>query len=152
MKALLQRVSRASVSVHGNRIGSIDAGILALIGFGRRDSEDDLRWMARKIRELRIFPDESGNMNLSLADTRGKLLVVSQFTLHADTRKGRRPSFVKAADPEKAELLYMLFIEICSQGGVTVEQGRFGEMMEVELVNDGPVTLMIDSPSERNSN
>jgi len=151
MKAILQRVSRASVSVHGNRIGSIDAGILALIGFGRNDSEEDLRWMARKIRELRIFPDGSGNMNLSLADTRGKLLVVSQFTLHADTRKGRRPSFVRAADPRKAELLYMLFVEICSQGGVAVEQGRFGEMMEVELVNDGPVTLMIDSPSERNS-
>lgn len=152
MKALLQRVSRASVSVHGNRIGSIDAGILALIGFGRNDSEEDLRWMARKIRELRIFPDGTGNMNLSLADTRGKLLVVSQFTLHADTRKGRRPSFVRAADPGKAELLYMLFIEMCSQGGVAVEQGRFGEMMEVELLNDGPVTLMIDSPSERNSN
>jgi len=152
MKALLQRVSRASVSVHGNRIGSIDAGILALIGFGRNDSEEDLRWMARKIRELRIFPDGTGNMNLSLADTRGKLLVVSQFTLHADTRKGRRPSFLRAADQGKAELLYMLFIEMCSQGGVAVEQGRFGEMMEVELLNDGPVTLMIDSPSERNSN
>lgn len=152
MKALLQRVSRASVSVNGNRIGSIDAGILALIGFGRSDSEDDLRWMARKIRELRIFPDGSGNMNLSLVDTRGKLLIVSQFTLHADTRKGRRPSFLRAADPEKAELLYLLFVELCSQGGVIVEQGSFGEMMEVELVNDGPVTLMIDSPSERNRN
>ena len=150
MKALLQRVSRASVSIHGSCIGSIDSGILALVGFGRNDSEEDLKWMARKNRELRMFPDENGNMNLSLVDTHGKLLVVSQFTLHADTRKGRRPSFLRAADPEKAELLYMLFVEICSQGGVAVEQGRFGEMMEVELLNDGPVTLMIDSPSERN--
>ena len=130
-------------------LGAIGRGILALIGFGHGDTEDDLRWMSRKIRELRVFPDEQGNMNLSLQDVAGELLVVSQFTLHANTRKGRRPSFIGAADPSMAELLYNLFVQICVEGGLTVQQGSFGAMMNVELVNAGPITIMIDSPSER---
>jgi D-tyrosyl-tRNA(Tyr) deacylase len=149
MKALLQRVSSASVRIDGMIRGSIEAGILALVGFGHRDTEEDLRWMARKVRELRIFPDGRGNMNLSLEDIGGELLVVSQFTLHASTRKGRRPSFVGAAPPGRAEMLYGLFVQMCREGGLTVRQGVFGAMMEVELVNDGPVTVMVDSPSER---
>ena len=149
MKALLQRVSTASVRIDGIVRGSIGRGILALVGFGHGDTEEDLRWMAHKVRQLRIFPDSDGNMNRSLQDVSGELLVVSQFTLHANTRKGRRPSFVGAADPTAAEMLYGLFVRICSESGLTVRQGVFGAMMEVELVNDGPVTIMVDSPSER---
>jgi D-tyrosyl-tRNA(Tyr) deacylase len=151
MRALIQRVSGASVHVDDETVGSIGRGILALVGFGHMDTEDDLHWMSRKISDLRVFPDEQGNMNLSLQDVAGELLVVSQFTLHANTRKGRRPSFIGAADPSTAELLYRLFVQICSGSGLTVQQGSFGAMMKVELVNDGPVTIMIDSPSERTS-
>lgn len=149
MKALIQRVSSASVQIDDEIIGAIGRGILALVGFGHDDTEDDLRWMSCKIRELRVFPDRQGNMNLSLQDVAGELLIVSQFTLHANTRKGRRPSFLGAADPSMAELLYKLFVQICGEGGLIVRHGSFGAMMNVELVNDGPVTIMIDSPSER---
>jgi D-tyrosyl-tRNA(Tyr) deacylase len=149
LKALVQRVSRASVSSEGTVTGSIGKGLLVLVGFGQQDTETDLRWMARKILELRIFPDPNGDMNLSVQDVEGELLIVSQFTLHADTRKGRRPSFVKAADPSTAGLLYSLFIQMCTDAGIPVRHGSFGAMMDVELVNDGPVTIMIDSPAER---
>ncbi len=123
--------------------------MLALVSFGRSDTEEDLEWMSRKITGLRIFPDSNNNMNLSLSDTGGDILIVSQFTLHADSGKGRRPSFMNAALPENAELLYDLFLEIVSNSVLKVRSGVFGAMMEINLVNDGPVTIMIDSPSER---
>ncbi len=149
MKALLQRVSRASVSTEGSIAGEIGSGLLALVSFGRSDTEEDLEWMSRKITGLRIFPDSNNNMNLSVSDISGEILIVSQFTLHADSRKGRRPSFMNAALPEKAELLYRLFVEIVSHSGLEVRSGVFGAAMKITLVNDGPVTIMIDSPSER---
>lgn len=149
MKVLLQRVSRVSVTVSDRVISETGPGLLALIGFGREDTDKDLEWMSRKILGLRIFPDSSDNMNLSISDMNGELMIVSQFTLHADSRKGRRPSFIDAASPEKAELLYNLFIEMLSHSGLTIQSGIFGAMMEVELINKGPVTIMIESPSER---
>jgi len=149
MKVLLQRVSRASVSTQGSIAGEIGTGLLALVSFGRSDAEEDLEWMSRKITGLRIFPDSSNSMNLSVSDIGGDILIVSQFTLHADSRKGRRPSFMNAALPERAELLYNLFVEIVSHSGLKVRSGVFGTMMKISLVNDGPVTIMLDSPSER---
>jgi len=149
MKALVQRVSSAEVTVEGRVAGAIDGGLLVFSGFRDEDSTDDLRWMTEKLTGLRIFPDENGQMNRSLIDTGGKMLIVSQFTLHADSRKGKRPSFVKAADPETAEILYRLFIEMVRERGISVSEGVFGAMMKVGLVNDGPVTIMVDSPSER---
>ena len=149
MKALVQRVSHAEVKVNGESAGRINFGLLVLVGFRNEDTPEDMDWMTRKLTGLRIFPDSEGNMNLSLVDTAGEMLVVSQFTLHADTRKGKRPSFVRAADPETANILYRLFIQKVKESGVTVAEGVFGAMMEVSLVNHGPVTVMVDSPSER---
>lgn len=149
MKILLQRVSRASVLSEGRIVGEIGPGLLALTGFGKSDTEEDLEWMSKKITGIRIFPDSNNSMNLSVNDINGDILIVSQFTLHADSKKGKRPSFMNAALPERAELLYNLFIEIVSHSGLKVKSGVFGAMMEVSLVNDGPVTIMIDSPSER---
>lgn len=149
MKALLQRVSRASVSSGGRLRGRIGGGLLVLAGFGRSDTVEDLEWMAGKILGLRIFPDGEGNMNLSVSQTGGGILVVSQFTLHADIRKGRRPSFMGAAEPDRAETLYHLFVKMLEGSGLDVQTGVFGHMMEVDLINDGPVTVMVDSPSER---
>jgi D-tyrosyl-tRNA(Tyr) deacylase len=149
VKALVQRVSRAEVTVNGKSAGSIGRGLLALVGFRDEDSPVDLDWMTGKLTGLRIFPDENGQMNRSLQDISGEMLVVSQFTLHADTRKGKRPSFVKAADPDTANILYRLFIEKVRDSGIRVSEGVFGAMMEVSLTNDGPVTVMVDSPSER---
>ena len=149
MKTLLQRVSRASVSAQGSVAGEIGPGLLALVSFGKSDTEEDLEWMSRKITGLRIFPDSNNSMNLSVSDIGGDILIVSQFTLHADSSKGRRPSFMNAALPGNAELLYKLFLEIVSHSGVRIQSGVFGAMMEVDLVNDGPVTIMVDSPSER---
>jgi D-tyrosyl-tRNA(Tyr) deacylase len=149
MKALVQRVSSAEVNVEGVTTGSIKGGLLVFVGFRNEDSTDDLHWMAEKLTGLRIFPDENSHMNRSLIDTGGEMLIVSQFTLHADTRKGKRPSFVKAAAPDTAEILYRLFIEMVRERGIPVSEGVFGAMMKVSLVNDGPVTVMVDSPSER---
>ncbi|MBN1435027.1 D-tyrosyl-tRNA(Tyr) deacylase, partial [Candidatus Fermentibacterales bacterium] len=140
MKALLQRVSRASVSTGGQVVDSIGRGLLVLAGFRAQDTRADLEWMASKILNLRVFPDDAGEMNVCLGDVRGELLVVSQFTLHADTRKGRRPSFVRAAPPEQAETLFALFVEMLRSSGTRTGSGVFGAMMDVELVNDGPVT------------
>lgn len=149
MKVLLQRVSGASVLSEGRIVGEIGPGLLALTGFGKSDTEEDLEWMSKKITGIRIFPDSNNSMNLSVNDINGDILIVSQFTLHADSKKGKRPSFMNAALPERAELLYNLFIEIVSHSGLMVKSGVFGAMMEVSLVNNGPVTIMIDSPSER---
>ncbi len=146
MKAVVQRVSSARVEVDGERVGAIDAGLLVLLGVADGDTEDDARWMAEKIVSLRIFEDEDGKMNLSLADVGGSLLAVSQFTLLGDCRKGRRPSFVKAARPELAEELYERFVRVVAERAIPTAKGRFQTHMAVSLVNDGPVTILVESP------
>lgn len=148
MKALVQRVSSASVTVDGRNVSTIGAGLLALVSFRPEDTPADLDWMRDKLTGLRVFPDENNQMNLSLLDTRGCMLVVSQFTLHANTRKGKRPSFAAAAPPETADMLYRVFLQKVRETGVPVSEGVFGARMLVSLVNDGPVTIMVDSPSE----
>jgi D-tyrosyl-tRNA(Tyr) deacylase len=145
VRVVLQRVSRAEVRVEGEVVGSVGRGFLVLAGFHSSDGEGELRWMAEKIVGLRLFADDEGRMNLALADVGGDLLVVSQFTLYGDARKGRRPSFIEAAPPDLAIPLYERFLEILREiapGGV--EGGRFGAMMDVELVNAGPVTLTLE--------
>ncbi|MDP8238213.1 MAG: D-aminoacyl-tRNA deacylase [Candidatus Hatepunaea meridiana] len=144
MKTVIQRVSRASVKVNCSVISSIDRGILALVGFTHNDSEDELIWTAHKLAGLRIFEDNNCKMNLSLKDTAGKVMVVSQFTLYADVRKGRRPAFVDAAEPNRAKFLYERFCDLLEAEDIIVERGEFGARMEVELVNDGPVTIIIE--------
>jgi D-tyrosyl-tRNA(Tyr) deacylase len=148
MRAVVQRVSEARVTVGSEVIGEIGPGLLVLLGVRRGDSSGDARWLANKIVGLRIFEDDDGKMNRSLTDVGGRILAVSQFTLWGDCRKGRRPSFVEAAPPEIAETLYLEFVEIVRSLGVTAATGRFGAMMKVHLVNDGPVTLILDSPDE----
>jgi len=145
MRAVVQRVKESRVEVKGERVGEIGPGLLILLGIGQDDSEKDCNYLADKIANLRIFPDTGGFMNLSLMDTGGAALVVSQFTLWGDCRKGRRPSFTKAARPEKASGLYECFIGLLAEKGIQVATGRFQEMMDVFLINDGPVTLMLDS-------
>ena len=145
MRIILQRVKEASVKVEGDVIGQIGKGALVLLGAGKEDSEHDVEYLVDKILNLRIFEDEEGKMNLSVLDSGGEVLVVSQFTLYGDCRKGRRPSFDKAAPPEIAEDLYELFVEKIKERGVKVETGKFRAMMDVHLVNWGPVTLMLDS-------
>jgi D-tyrosyl-tRNA(Tyr) deacylase len=145
MRAVVQRVSRASVVIDGENLGAIERGLLILLGVTTTDSVLDVHRLADKTANLRIFNDESGKMNLSVADVHGSLLVVSQFTLYGDCRKGRRPSFISAAPPELAELLYKAFIHALRSVGLPVQTGRFGAMMQVELVNDGPVTLILDT-------
>ena len=148
MRAVIQRVKEASVRVADQEVGRIDHGILVLLGVGHQDGPKDAQYMAEKVVHLRIFADDQGKMNRSLLDVGGGLLAVSQFTLWGDCRKGRRPSFVAAADPAKAEALYEAFINNARSLGVTVASGRFQEMMEVSLINDGPVTLLLDSKKE----
>jgi len=145
MRVLLQRVSRASVTVDGEVVGKIGRGLLLLVGVGVDDTEREAEYLASKIATLRIFPDDEGRMNRSVLDADGAALVVSQFTLYADARKGRRPSFVGAAAPDKAVPLLDHFISQLEAAGVPVEQGRFGAMMDVELVNEGPVTIWLDT-------
>ena len=145
MIAVLQRVASAQVVVDGERVSRIGAGVLALVGAVAGDGEADVEFMARKICELRIFPDGAGKMNLSVAEVAGEVLLVSQFTLAADTRKGRRPSFDAALEPRTAEPLLSQLGAAVAARGVVVRTGRFGAHMRVELVNDGPVTLILDS-------
>jgi D-aminoacyl-tRNA deacylase len=145
MRACIQRVSRAAVTIAGESVGQIERGLLVLLGVAVGDSDDDAKQMAQKIVELRIFEDDAGKMNRSLAEAAGAMLVVSQFTLLGDCRKGRRPSFIEAAPPEEAQRLYQLFVSEVQNRGIHVETGRFREHMEVSLVNDGPVTLLLDS-------
>jgi D-tyrosyl-tRNA(Tyr) deacylase len=144
MRALLQRVSHASVTVKGDVVGAIGPGFVVLLGVAHEDSEAEAKWLANKIAGLRLFEDREGKMNLSLSDVEGSVLVVSQFTLYADARKGRRPSFTKAARPEQAEPLVSTFAEQLRRRGLQVEMGIFGAMMQVEIHNDGPVTLMLE--------
>jgi D-tyrosyl-tRNA(Tyr) deacylase len=144
MRVVLQRVSRAKVTVDGRMAGEIGRGLLLLTGFTDGDTEDALAWMADKVVGLRIFPDDEGKMNRSVEEIGGGLLVVSQFTLYGDTRKGRRPSFIDAARPEVAIPLYERFLQMLRATGRPVQTGEFGAMMDVELVNDGPVTLILE--------
>lgn len=143
MKIVLQRVKEASVEVDGEVAGRIGPGICLLVGIEKGDSEDDAQYLAKKVIELRIFPDKEGKMNLSLQDVEGEVLAVSQFTLAGSVRKGRRPSFDKAEAPEKAERLFGCFVDLIKQRGIKVETGVFQAMMEVHLVNDGPVTFIL---------
>ena len=144
MRAVLQRVTRASVRVGGETVGEIGPGLLVLLGVARDDAEEDALYLVEKVLNLRIFDDAEGRMNLSVAETSGALLVVSQFTLYGDVRRGRRPSWFEAAPPELAERLYDFFVAEARRAGTHVETGSFRRMMEVELVNDGPVTLVLD--------
>jgi len=144
MRAVIQRVGRAGVTVEGREVGRIDRGLLVLLGVAHGDTDDTAQAMAGKIARLRIFPDEAGKMNLSVRDIGGGVLVVSQFTLLADTRKGNRPSFIGAAPPEEANRLYEVFCDAVAAQGPPVERGIFGAMMDVGLVNEGPVTIVVD--------
>jgi D-tyrosyl-tRNA(Tyr) deacylase len=145
MRAVIQRVKECSVKAENRIIGQIGAGLLVLLGVAREDSPADIDYLVNKIANLRIFEDENGKMNRSLLETGGDMLVVSQFTLLADCRKGRRPSFVDAADPEAATRLYDDFVARARKLGITVATGRFGAMMEVALINAGPVTIVVES-------
>ena len=149
MRAVIQRVSRAKVTVENEITGEIGRGFLVLLGVAEDDTQDDGIWMAQKIAGLRVFEDAQGKMNLALADVGGAVLVVSQFTLLGDCRKGRRPSFVRAARPERAVELYRSVCAELRGQGLRVETGRFQAHMDVELVNDGPVTLLVDSDDRR---
>lgn len=146
MRAVVQRVKRAQVTVGSEPLGRIGSGMLVLIAAARDDERKQVQWMAQKLVGLRIFSDDENRMNLSLQDVAGSVLVVSQFTLYGECRKGKRPSYTQSASSERALELYEMFIGELRKEGVTVEQGRFGAMMDVELVNDGPVTLIVDSP------
>lgn len=145
MRAVVQRVSRAQVTVADELTGTVNKGLLVLVGVTEGDTEKDAQYLADKVTGLRIFEDENGKMNLSVKDVSGEILSVSQFTLYGDCRKGKRPSFDKAARPEAANMLYEKFNELCRQQGVQVETGVFRSHMQVELVNDGPVTILLDS-------
>ena len=149
MRAVLQRVSRARVTVGDDIVGAIERGLLVLLGVAPTDTEAEARWLADKVIGLRIFADAEGKMNLSVAEAGGAVLVVSQFTLYGDCRKGRRPSFTEAMAPGPAEALYNQFLALAKQAGLSISAGRFGAMMEVELCNDGPVTLWLDSRAPR---
>ena len=145
MRSVIQRVKSASVTVEGKVVSEINKGLLVFLGVAQEDTPADIDYMANKIANLRIFEDDEGLMNLSILDVGGEALVVSQFTLYGDCRKGRRPSFIAAARPEKADPLYQAFMDEISRLGVSVKAGIFQAMMDVELINDGPVTIMLDS-------
>lgn len=145
MRVVLQRSKQASVTVDGEVTGAIGHGFVLLVGLTHTDTEEDAEYVAKKVAGLRLFEDEEGKMNRSIGETGGQILSVSQFTLYGDCRKGRRPSFIEAARPEQAEPLYEHFNEQLRAHGLTVETGRFGAMMDVSLVNDGPVTLIVES-------
>lgn len=145
MRVVVQRVKQASVEVEGETVGQIGEGLMLLVGIKHGDQPEDIHYVADKIVNLRIFEDDHGKMNLSLLDVGADVLSVSQFTLYGDTRKGRRPSFIEAARPEMAIELYQAFNDVLREKGVAVETGKFGEMMDVHLTNDGPVTLIVES-------
>lgn len=149
MRAVIQRVQEASVTINGQQEGAIGKGLLLLVGFEPEDTQEDLEWMARKVSQLRIFNDEEGLMNLDIHDVEGELLVVSQFTLHAKTKKGNRPSYIRAAKPDIAIPLYESFVEALGlMTGKPIQTGEFGADMKVTLVNNGPVTLWIDTKNK----
>lgn len=145
MRAVVQRVSEARVSIEGQIVGEIERGFLVLLGVGKEDQEEDADYLAAKIPQLRVFEDDEGKFNLSLIDIKGAILVVSQFTLFGDCRKGRRPSFTDAAEPQRAEELYQRFVAKLQENDISVATGEFQARMAVELVNEGPVTILLDS-------
>ncbi|AEH45500.1 D-tyrosyl-tRNA(Tyr) deacylase [Thermodesulfatator indicus DSM 15286] len=145
MRAVIQRVKQASVTVEGQEVAAIGQGFLVLVGVSKEDTIKDIDYLARKIVNLRVFEDEKGKLNLSLKDISGEVLLVSNFTLYGDCRKGNRPSFAKAAPPELAEKLYLSLAEAIKAEGVPVKTGKFRAYMEISLINDGPVTLLLDS-------
>lgn len=146
MRVIIQLVSEASVAVNSEIVGEIDKGLMVLAGFEEEDTEEDLQWIARKIVNMRIFPDEDDKMNLSVQDVNGEVLIVSQFTLHASTKKGNRPSFMQSASAKYAEKLYEKFLHILEhKHQQKIDSGEFGKMMKVKLTNDGPVTIYMDS-------
>lgn len=145
MKAVIQRVQYANVKVEGNSIGEIQKGFLVLLGITHTDTEEDVHWLANKIKDLRVFEDEKGKMDLSLEEVKGEVLIVSQFTLYGNCKKGRRPAFVEAAKPEVAIPLYEMFLKTFASFGIKTEAGEFGADMKVELLNDGPMTFIIES-------
>jgi len=145
VRAVVQRVARASVTVDGVEVASIARGLLVLVGVGTDDEQADATWLADKVRQLRIFPDNAGVMNRSVEESNGAVLAVSQFTLHGDARRGRRPSYIAAAPPERAEDLYRAFVDALRARDLDVKEGVFQADMQVELVNDGPVTILLDS-------
>ena len=145
MRAVVQRVLRSSVEVEGSMVGSIEKGLMVLLGVSEKDTEEDAAYMADKILNLRVFDDEEGKMNYSLLDVKGELLLVSQFTLYGDCRKGRRPNYMAAAKPDKADALYQQLVQLCRAQNVKTETGVFQADMKVDILNDGPVTLIIDS-------
>lgn len=149
MRLVVQRVTEARVQVNGETVGEIGKGVMVLVGITHEDSEKDIEYLAEKLVHLRIFEDEKERMNLSLADIGGAILSVSQFTLYGDTRKGRRPNFMDAAKPEAAKKIYDMWLAALKGKGIDVQDGKFGEMMEVSLVNSGPVTFIIDSKEEK---
>jgi D-aminoacyl-tRNA deacylase len=148
LRAIVQRVTSSKVTVDGQVTGEIGNGLNVLLGVGQEDTDKDIQYLAEKIVNLRIFEDENGKMNHSLVDTGGALLVVSQFTLYGDCRKGKRPSYDKAARPELAEDIYNRFVDYCRNLNIRVETGKFQAMMQVDIQNDGPVTLLLDSKKE----
>ncbi len=150
VRVVLQRVSRAKVTIKGKITGQIGSGLVLLIGVAEEDTDDDVRYCAQKCVDMRIFQDENEKMNRSLKDINGEILAISQFTLLGNTRKGRRPSFINAANPQKGEKLYQKFVKLLKDENINVATGKFGAMMDVELVNAGPVTIILDS-KERNN-
>lgn len=149
MKVVIQRVSEARVKVSDKLISEIKLGFLILLGVEKSDSKDDINWLVNKISNLRVFSDDELKMNLSIKDIKGEIIVVSQFTLHAKTKKGNRPSYIKAANPEQAEPLYEEFIlQLKNESAVSVQSGVFGDNMQVDIVNDGPVTIIMDSKNK----
>jgi D-tyrosyl-tRNA(Tyr) deacylase len=145
MRVVIQRVKYSRVKVDNKIIGSIEKGFLVLLGVGKEDDESDINYLVKKVTNLRVFEDDAGKMNLALKDVGGKLLVISQFTLYANCSRGNRPDFINAGEPQKANELYLKFVDECRKCEVEVETGEFGADMKVELLNDGPVTIIIDS-------
>lgn len=145
MKLVIQRVANAHVEVDNKIIGKISEGFLVLLGVTHEDTKENADYLIKKLLNLRVFPDENDKMNLSLKDVKGELLVVSQFTLYADCRKGNRPSFIEAAKPEQADELYKYFVDKCREEGITTQTGEFGANMKVSLLNDGPVTIILEN-------
>jgi D-tyrosyl-tRNA(Tyr) deacylase len=144
MKIVLQRVKKATVHPEGETKRGIDKGLLLFVGFGYQETFETLQWMSQKVCRLRVFPDEEGKMNHSVKDVQGELLIISQFTLYGETKKGTRPSFVQAGPPDKSKVWYKQFIQLCKESGLRVESGTFGAHMEIDSINDGPVTLLIE--------
>ncbi len=148
MRLVIQRVSKAAVYVDENEVGRIKKGLLVFIGVGKYDNDTDLTWLINKLVNMRIFPDQTGKMNNSIVDVNGSILLVSQFTLYASTKKGNRPSFVNSADPDNAKFFYNKFIAVLKELSIYVETGVFGANMQIELLNDGPVTVCLDSKNK----